>query len=48
MKLNKRGKRARALLILAGVVLLVWLVSSRVWYVPEVGYCFGTMANCYA
>ena len=46
MKLNKRGKRVRAVLILAGVVFLVW-VSAFVWW-TEGGYCLGSMAKCYA
>jgi len=46
--LNKRG---RVVLIyvpaaIALTALLVW-VSARVWYVPEEGYCIGTMAECF-
>jgi glucose dehydrogenase len=44
MKLNKRGKRVRALLILAGVVFLVW-VAGFVWWTPT-GGCIGTMTEC--
>jgi hypothetical protein len=44
MKLNKRGKRVRALLILAGVILLV-LVAGRLWWTDS-GWCWGSMAQC--
>ena len=44
MKLTKRGKRARALLILAGVVFLVW-VAGFVWWTDS-GICFGSMTSC--
>jgi hypothetical protein len=45
MKLTKRGKRVRALLILAGIIFLVW-VSGNVWVTDDGGYCFGSMAQC--
>jgi hypothetical protein len=44
MKLNKRGKRVRALLILAGLVFLVW-VSGHIWW-TENGICIGSMRSC--
>ena len=44
MKLNKRGKRVRAVLILAGVAFILW-ASGRIWWTDE-GYCFGSMTAC--
>lgn len=46
--LNKRGRivliyTPAALALLAA---LVW-ISGHVWYVPEEGYCIGTMAECF-
>jgi len=45
MRLNKRGKRVRALLILAAVVAVIWWMSSGLWWTGE-GWCIGTMAQC--
>lgn len=44
MKLNKRGKRVRAIAILAGLVFLVW-VAGFVWWTED-GICIGSMAKC--
>jgi hypothetical protein len=44
MRLTKRGKRARAILIVAGLALL-WWVSGNVWW-TETGYCFGSVGEC--
>lgn len=44
MKITRRGRQVRALLILAGVILLVW-VSGRVWFTGE-GFCWGSMRQC--
>jgi hypothetical protein len=45
MKLTKRGKRVRAVLILAGVALVYW-VSGNVWWTGDEGYCIGSMVEC--
>ena len=45
MKLNKRGKRVRAVLILAGVVIFIWWMTSGLWWTGE-GWCAGTMTEC--
>lgn len=44
MKLNRRGRIVRALLIAAGIALLLWL-SGHIWYTGG-GYCVGSMAKC--
>jgi len=44
MTLTKRGKRVRAVLILAGVILLL-LISGRLWW-SESGWCWGSMTQC--
>jgi hypothetical protein len=45
MKLTKRGKRVRAVLILAAIV-AVWHIASNLWWVGD-GYCWGDMIECY-
>ena len=45
MRLNRRGRIVRALLIAAGIALLVW-VSGHLWYTVEGGYCIGSMSEC--
>jgi hypothetical protein len=45
MKLTKRGKRVRAVLILAAVVGGYWLLN-HIWWVGD-HYCFGDMVECY-
>jgi hypothetical protein len=47
-KLNKRGRVVLIYtpLTIALVCAIVW-VSARVWYVPEEGYCIGTMVECF-
>lgn len=51
--ITRRGKRVRAIaiLLLASVALwAAWLVSTHLWYVGEggwMGYCWGTMTECY-
>lgn len=45
MKLTKRGKKARALLILGGVLVLAWWMTSGLWWTGE-GWCVGTMSEC--
>lgn len=44
MRLTRRGKRVRAVFILAAIV-AVWLVSTSVWWVGD-GYCLGDVAKC--
>ena len=44
MRLTRRGRIVRALLIAAGIALLIW-VSGHVWYTGE-GYCIGSMVSC--
>ena len=45
--LTTRGKIVVALL---GVLILwgVWYLLGHIWYVPGEGYCWGSMAQCYA
>lgn len=45
MKLNKRGKRVRAIFILAGIGALIWFMITGFWW-TENGLCIGTMAEC--
>jgi hypothetical protein len=47
MKLNKRGKRVRALLILAGVALFIWWMVTGFWWTED-GLCIGSMTECLA
>jgi hypothetical protein len=57
MKLNRRGKIARALVIVLGVSLALWgfiEVSRSLWWVGidaptanAFGYCWGSMAECF-
>lgn len=46
VRLTKRGKRVRALLIVAGVA-LVYMLATHIHYTGA-GYCFGTFDKCYA
>jgi hypothetical protein len=45
--LTTRGKIVVALL---GALLAwgVWYLLGHIWYVPGEGYCWGSMAQCYA
>lgn len=45
MRLTKRGKRVRALFILAGVALFSWWLIAGLWWTGT-GFCVGTMAEC--
>jgi hypothetical protein len=45
MKLNRRGRIVRAIVLIAGAILALSFISSRVWYTPA-GYCIGTAAKC--
>lgn len=44
MKLNRKGRRVRAVFILLGLTAL-WYISGHVWY-TESGYCFGDLLEC--
>lgn len=44
MKLTKRGKRVRAVAILAGII-LIYYVINHIWWTPT-GYCWGTATEC--
>ena len=45
--LTRRGWIVVALL---GALLLAgaWYLMGHIWYVPGEGYCWGTLAQCYA
>lgn len=45
MKLTKRGRRVRAILILAAIV-AVYYVTLNVWWVDD-HYCWGSMTECF-
>jgi len=45
MKLTKRGKRVRAVLILAAAV-AIYYITGHIWWVGD-GYCWGTMTECF-
>lgn len=45
MKLTKRGKRVRAVFILAAAI-AVWYVMGHIWWVSD-HYCWGTMTECF-
>ncbi len=47
MKLTRRGKKARALFILAGIVVFIWWMSAGLWW-DGTGWCAGTMSECLA
>jgi hypothetical protein len=44
MRLTRRGKIVRAVLIVAGLALLIW-ASGHIWYTGT-GYCIGSMTKC--
>jgi hypothetical protein len=45
MRLTKRGKRVRAILILAAGV-AIYYVTGHIWWVGD-SYCWGTMTECF-
>jgi hypothetical protein len=45
VRLNKRGRRLRALLLLAALVAFIWWMSAGLWWTGD-GWCAGTMAQC--
>lgn len=44
MRITRRGRLVRAVLILAGVCLALWM-ASRLWWTGG-GWCIGSMAEC--
>jgi hypothetical protein len=44
--LNKRGHLVAGILIGLALAGLIWF-SGHVWYVPDTGYCIGSMSECY-
>lgn len=45
MRLTKRGRRVRAVAIVAGL-LAIWWISGHIWWTDGGGYCIGTMEAC--
>jgi hypothetical protein len=45
MRLTKRGKRVRALLIVAAIAAAIWWLTAGLWWTGE-GWCVGTMSKC--
>ena len=46
-ELSKRGNLVLGVAIGLALAGLIW-VSGHVWYVPETGYCIGSMVECYS
>jgi hypothetical protein len=44
--LSKRGNLVAGIAIGLALAGLIWL-SGNLWYVPETGYCIGSMVECY-
>jgi hypothetical protein len=47
MKLTKRGKRARAIVLILFALYATIQVSANLWYVEGSGYCWGSVEKCY-
>ena len=47
MKLTKKGKRARAIVLILIALYAVVQVSANLWYVEGSGYCWGSVEKCY-
>jgi hypothetical protein len=45
MRLNRRGRRVRAALIVALILAAIYALSAFVWWTGE-GYCLGTLTAC--
>jgi len=43
MKLTRRGKLVLGLALAA----LVYVISTKVWWIEGQGYCFGSIEKCY-
>jgi hypothetical protein len=46
-ELSKRGNLVLGVVIGLALAGIVWL-SGNLWYVPETGYCIGSMVECYS
>jgi hypothetical protein len=44
MRLTKRGRRVRAVAIVAGLLAIYW-ISGHIWWTGE-EWCIGTMQEC--
>ena len=47
VKLTKRGKKARAIILISLALYAVVQVSANLWYVEGSGYCWGNVDKCY-
>lgn len=47
MKLTKRGKRARAIVLILIALYATIQVTANLWYVEGSGYCWGSYEKCY-
>ena len=47
MKLTRRGKRARAVILISLALYVIVQVSANLWYVEGRGYCWGSYDKCY-
>lgn len=45
MRLNRKGRRVRAALIVALILAAIYALSAFVWYTGE-GWCIGTLTAC--
>ena len=45
MKLNKRGKRVRAVFLFGIICALIWWIVTGFWWTED-GICIGTMTEC--
>ena len=45
LRLNRKGRRVRALLIAALVITIIYALSALIWWTGE-GYCIGTLTAC--
>jgi hypothetical protein len=45
VKLNRRGRVVRAIVLIAGALLALAFISSRLWWTGG-GYCIGSMSEC--
>lgn len=44
-RLNRRGRRVRAALIVTLALALIYALSALIWWTGD-GYCIGTLAAC--
>jgi len=45
MRLNRRGRRVRAILLTALVLALIYTLSGLIWWTGG-SYCIGTLSGC--